>query len=66
MSDSGQLRDTGGPDEAPDERRRQRLAALGETLATSSSDERATGWSELPADGSGDDELMRDVPPHHG
>ncbi|CAN5872006.1 hypothetical protein BH20ACT6_BH20ACT6_16690 [soil metagenome] len=47
-------------------KRRRRLAALGEMLTVSSGDERAAGWSEPATDGSRDEELRGDVPPHHG
>lgn len=52
------------------QRRRQRLAALGDTSTGRSADDLDEGWSE-PAgdgarDGARDEELRRDVPPHHG
>ena len=47
-------------------RGRRRLEALGETLPVESTDETGIGWSE-PATGSArDDEIRREVPPHHG
>lgn len=48
------------------DRGRRRLEALGETLPVESTDETGIGWSE-PATGSArDDEICREVPPHHG
>jgi hypothetical protein len=49
------------------ERQRRRRAAerLGDLLPTTTSDERPEGWGER-GPGSRDDELLRDVPPHHG
>ncbi len=46
-------------------RRRRRLAALGGTPGTASSDETGLGWSE-PAARDGDDDIRHEVPPHHG
>ncbi|MBA2738984.1 MAG: hypothetical protein M3386_01505 [Actinomycetota bacterium] len=46
--------------------RRRRLEALGETLAVGSSDETGDGWSECPPEAGRDDEIRREVPPHHG
>ncbi len=49
-------------------RRRRRLAALGDTSSERSADDRDDGWSERDATGrtARDDELRREVPPHHG
>ena len=49
-------------------RRRRRLAALGDTTSERSADDRDSGWSERDATGTTarDDELRREVPPHHG
>ena len=64
-----------GPDEGRDEseaqraaRRRRRLAALGDTSAERTADDSDDGWSERDGAGTSDrdDELRRDVPPHHG
>ncbi len=51
---------------AESERRRRRLQALGETLATASADETAAGWSEDAEETRRDDDLRRNIPPHHG
>ncbi len=53
------------------ERRRRRRAAelLGDLEPQVSRDETAEGWNEDWADDGGrshEDELLRDVPPHHG
>ena len=49
-------------------RRRRRLAALGDISAERSADDSDDGWSERGGAGTSDrdDELRRDVPPHHG
>lgn len=38
---------------------------MGKVLPDTTSDENDEGWSE-PADDTRDDDLRRDVPPHHG
>lgn len=50
------------------ERRRRRRAAelLGDLLPETTSDESGQGWGDGASGGSRDDELRRDVPPHHG
>ncbi|WP_370617996.1 hypothetical protein [Mumia sp. Pv 4-285] len=52
----------------PEEERRRRLRAarlLGEVVPETTRDETSEGWSERDSGGR-DDELRRDVPPHHG
>jgi hypothetical protein len=58
--------DSGPADEAAREaaRRRRRAAVFGEVLPDATSDERGD-WGDRP-EGSGDDWLRRQVPPHHG
>ncbi|KAA1422834.1 hypothetical protein FE697_011825 [Mumia zhuanghuii] len=51
----------------PEEERRRRLRAarlLGEVVPATTRDETAEGWGER--DASRDEDLRRDVPPHHG
>jgi hypothetical protein len=51
----------------PEEERRRRLRAarlLGDVVPVTTRDETAEGWGER--DRSRDEELRRDVPPHHG
>lgn len=50
------------------ERRRRRRAAelLGELLPETTSDETGQGWGDRSGSGGRDDEMRRDVPPHHG
>lgn len=54
---------------ASDAERRERLrraaALLGDLEPSTTRDETPEGWGERGA-GSRDDELRRDVPPHHG
>jgi len=57
--------DDRGEESAAALRRRRRLALLGDTVPVASTDETGPGWSE-PASSSRDEELRRDVPPHHG
>ncbi|MGI9085606.1 MAG: hypothetical protein ACR2FE_10000 [Aeromicrobium sp.] len=57
--DAGQ-RAASGP-----EKRRRAERLLGEILPDTTSDENDEGWSEASGD-TRDDELRRDVPPHHG
>jgi hypothetical protein len=74
-SERPSMPDAAGPDaretdesaeRAREAARRRRLAiALGGSLPEGTSDERAEGWGER-ADGSDDDRLRREVPPHHG
>ena len=52
-------------DGAERERRRRAEQALGELLPDSTTDETDEGWSEKNGE-SRDDDLRRDVPPHHG
>jgi hypothetical protein len=54
-----------GPDDAERERRRRAAELLGDLLPTTTSDETDEGWGES-ARTSREDELLRDVPPHHG
>lgn len=51
----------------PDRRARVRraLELMGELEPTTTRDETGEGWGEQAA-GSRDDDLRRDVPPHHG
>lgn len=51
----------------PEERQRRRRAAelLGDLEPQTSRDETAEGWNE-DSGTSREDELLRDVPPHHG
>ena len=55
---------------ARSERVRRALELMGELESRTTRDEAAEGWGEPdPAEmerGSRDDELRRDVPPHHG
>jgi len=54
------------PDAAAERERRRRAAELlGDLLPTTTSDETDEGWGDT-AGASRDDELLRDVPPHHG
>lgn len=55
--------------EADRERRRRHERAerlLGDLLPTTTRDETSEGWSDESGGTSRDDELRRDVPPHHG
>jgi len=52
-------------DEAERERRRRAERMLGDLLPDTTGDETDEGWSEKDGD-SRDDEMRRDVPPHHG
>jgi hypothetical protein len=54
-----------GPDRAERERRRRAAERLGDLMPSTTSDETDEGWGERGAT-SHDDELLRDVPPHHG
>ncbi|NRQ48316.1 hypothetical protein [Aeromicrobium stalagmiti] len=54
-----------GPDRAERERRRRAAELLGDLLPSTTSDETDEGWGERGGS-SRDDELLRDVPPHHG
>lgn len=54
------------PEEAAKRRRRERAARLlGDLMPGTTRDETAEGWGEREGT-SRDDELRRDVPPHHG
>jgi len=46
-------------------RRRRAAELLGDLVPSTTRDETAEGWNE-PGATSRDDELLRDVPPHHG
>lgn len=46
-------------------RRRRAERLLGDLLPEASADDSDEGWSEAGGD-SRDDEIRRDVPPHHG
>jgi len=48
------------------ERRRRAAELLGDLMPDTTSDESDEGWSEKDESGTRDDELRRDVPPHHG
>lgn len=52
-------------DGADRERRRRAERMLGDLLPDTTGDETDEGWSEKDGDAR-DDELRRDVPPHHG
>jgi hypothetical protein len=54
-----------GPDAAERARRRRAAERLGELLPRMTTDETDEGWGERGST-SRDDELLRDVPPHHG
>ncbi|GAA3542924.1 hypothetical protein AFL01nite_10380 [Aeromicrobium flavum] len=55
------------PDEAAKRARRERAARLlGDLMPTTTRDERSEGWGDESGGTSRDDELRRDVPPHHG
>jgi hypothetical protein len=47
-------------------RRRRADRLLGEILPDITNDESDEGWSEKDEGDTRDDELRRDVPPHHG
>jgi len=47
------------------DRRRRAERLLGELLPDTTGDETDEGWNEKEGD-SRDDEMRRDVPPHHG
>lgn len=53
------------PDRAERERRRRAAELLGDLLPSRTSDETDEGWNESGGT-TRDDELRRDVPPHHG
>ena len=53
------------PDRAEQERRRKAAELLGDLMPSTTSDETDEGWGDT-AGASRDDELLRDVPPHHG
>ena len=46
-------------------RRRRAARLMGDILPSTTSDDTDEGWGERPAS-SREDELLRDVPPHHG
>lgn len=56
------------PEPTDAERRRRRRAAelLGDLLPETTSDETGQGWGDHTGSGSRDEEMRRDVPPHHG
>lgn len=52
---------------AAERARRERAARLlGDLLPETTRDESPEGWGDEPRGTSRDDELKRDVPPHHG
>lgn len=53
------------PDRPEQERRRRAAELLGDLLPQASTDESPEGWNENGGT-SREDELLRDVPPHHG
>lgn len=53
------------PDADETARRRRAAELLGELLPDTTRDETDEGWNEKDS-ASRDDELLRDVPPHHG
>ncbi len=53
------------PTAAEKARRRRAERLLGDLLPEASADDSDEGWSEAGGD-SRDDEIRRDVPPHHG
>lgn len=54
-------------DAAAEARRRHALELLGDVLPDVTQDESGPGWGEAdPGARSRDDDLRRDVPPHHG
>lgn len=52
----------------PAERKRRARAAelMGDVLPKTTGDDKPEGWNERPSTTSRDEELLRDVPPHHG
>jgi hypothetical protein len=53
--------------EAHKRARRERAARLlGDLMPSTTRDERSEGWGDESGDASRDDEMRRDVPPHHG
>ena len=54
-----------GPDARERERRRRAAELLGDLMPETTSDETDEGWGDRTGP-SRDDELLRDVPPHHG
>ena len=46
--------------------RRRRAAKLGDLMPDTTSDESDEGWSEKDEGDTRDDDMRRDVPPHHG
>ena len=52
-------------DEGSKKARRRRAELLGDLLPDTTSDESDEGWNEKEG-GTRDDEMRRDVPPHHG
>ncbi|MCD9155248.1 hypothetical protein [Aeromicrobium duanguangcaii] len=54
-------------EEAAKRARRERAARLlGDLLPSTTRDERSEGWGDDRGGSTRDDELRRDVPPHHG
>lgn len=53
------------PESETERERRRRAELLGELLPDTTGDETDEGWSEKDGDAR-DDEMRRDVPPHHG
>ncbi len=58
------------PERRERERRRRAAELLGDLVPQSSTDETPEGWNEAGWNENGgtsrEDELLRDVPPHHG
>jgi hypothetical protein len=54
-----------GPDARELERRRRAAELLGDLTPSTTSDETDEGWGDRAAP-SRDEDLLRDVPPHHG
>lgn len=54
------------PDAAERARRERAARLLGELLPTTTRDETGEGWGDERGGTSREDELRRDVPPHHG
>ncbi len=55
----------GAPQEGAEPDRRRRAERLGKLLPDTTGDESDEGWNEKEDD-TRDDEMRRDVPPHHG
>ncbi len=64
MSERPKTPDT--PDSAERARRERAARLLGDLLPTTTRDETPEGWGDERGGTSRDEELRRDVPPHHG